>query len=70
MLLAIKQYLLQTIKVTKYKKLDIESFFDDREPDIQLACFNWCVDVYIFTDQLSKAMQAKWSRANYLLGVR
>lgn len=48
---------------------DVNAFLDVKEPDLTLRCINWCVDLYIFTDQPEKALLAKWSRANYLLGV-
>lgn len=46
--------------------IDIESFIDAGEEDITLRCLNWRVDVFIFTEQLSKVLAAKWSRAAYL----
>lgn len=48
---------------------DMGAFIDTGEPDFTLRCINWCVDLYLFTDQPHKALLSKWSRVNYLLGV-
>lgn len=69
MLRAISRNTWYPLDMRRQDTIDVERFIDNREPDVTLRALNWCVDLYIFTEQPEKAILAKWSRANYLLGV-